>query len=106
MAMHLIKLARNWLLRRAFQSVATFQGTGLGMFQIGVTFKVLVLTLALPGPETGLSSKVFYEAMTAHLCLSSPAVVSGGWVGKNTVRGGALIDQFGDAFFLGRLPFK
>ena len=53
--------------------------------------------LALPGPETGLSSKVFSEAMAAHLCLPSPALVSGGWVGKNTVRGGAVIDEFGDA---------
>ena len=53
--------------------------------------------LALPGPETGLSSKIFSEAMAAHLCLPSPAVVSGGWVGKNTVRGGAVIDGFGDA---------
>jgi hypothetical protein len=35
--------------------------------------------------------------MAAHLCLPSPAVLSGGWVGKNTVRGGAVIDRFGDA---------
>jgi hypothetical protein len=53
--------------------------------------------LALPGPDTGLSAKVFTEAMAAHLCLPSPAVVTGGWVGKNTVRGGAVIDQFGYA---------
>ena len=53
--------------------------------------------LALPGPDTGLSSKVFSEAMSAHLCLPSPAVVGGGWVGKTTVRGGAMIDKFGDA---------
>ena len=51
----------------------------------------------MPGPDTGLSAKVFTEAMAAHLCLPSPAVVTGGWVGKNTVRGGAVIDQFGDA---------
>ena len=30
--------------------------------------------LALPGPDTGLSSSVFVEAMAAHLCLPSPAV--------------------------------
>ena len=53
--------------------------------------------LSLPGPDTGLSSKVFTEAIAAHLCLPSPAVVTGGWVGKNTVRGGAVIDKFGDA---------
>ena len=53
--------------------------------------------LSLPGPETGLSSAVFSEAMAAHLCLPSPAVTAGGWVGKNTVRGGAVVDKFGDA---------
>ena len=53
--------------------------------------------LALPGPDTGLSSPVFTEAMAAHLCLHSPAVIAGGWVGKVTVRGGEVIDKFGDA---------
>ena len=52
--------------------------------------------LALPGPKTGLSSAVFVEAFAAHLCLPSPAVTSGGWVGRNTMRGGGIIDQFGD----------
>ena len=53
--------------------------------------------MSLPGPETGLSSAVFSEAMAAHLCLPSPAVNAGGWVGKWTVRGEAVIDKFGDA---------
>ena len=53
--------------------------------------------LALNGSDTGLSSTVFREAMAAHLCLPSPAVVNGGWVVKNTVMGGAIIDGFGDA---------
>ena len=48
------------------------------------------------GPDTGISSKVFTEAMASHLCHPSPAVDLGGWVGKNTVRGGALIDHYGD----------
>ena len=52
--------------------------------------------LALPGPDTGISSKAFTEAMASHLCLPSPSVVLG-WVGKYTVRGGAVIDKFGDA---------
>ena len=34
--------------------------------------------------------------MASHLCLPSPSVDLGGWVGKNTVRGGALIDHYGD----------
>ena len=53
--------------------------------------------LALPGRDTGLSSQVFTEAMAAHLCLPSPAVAAGGWVGRTTVRGGVVIDKFGDA---------
>ena len=53
--------------------------------------------LALPGPDNGLSSPVFSEAMAAHLCLPSPAVTAGQWVGRTTVRGGAMIDKFGDA---------
>ena len=53
--------------------------------------------LALPGPDTGISSMAFTEVMASHLCLPSSSVVLGGWVGKNTVRGGAVIDQFGDA---------
>ena len=53
--------------------------------------------LALPGPDTGISSMAFTEAMASHLCLPSPSVVLGGCVGKKTVRGGAVIDQFGDA---------
>ena len=52
--------------------------------------------ISLPGPKTGLSSAVFVEAFAAHLCLPSPAVTSGGWVGRNTMRGGGIIDQFGD----------
>ena len=44
--------------------------------------------LSLPGPDTGLSSSVFVETMAAHLCLPSPAVTAGGWVGRMTVRGG------------------
>ena len=53
--------------------------------------------LALPGPDTGLATKVFAVAMAAHLCLPSPAVVAGGLVGRPTVRGVAVIDQFGGA---------
>ena len=37
--------------------------------------------LALPGPHTGLTSKVFAEAMAAHLCLPSPTVTASGYVG-------------------------
>ena len=52
--------------------------------------------LSLAGPDNGLSSAVI-EAVAAHLCLPSPSVTAGGWVGKSTVRGGAVIDKFGDA---------
>ena len=53
--------------------------------------------MSLPGPENGLSSVVFSESMAAHLCLPSPAVTRGGWVGKTTTRGGEILDKFGDA---------
>ena len=48
--------------------------------------------LALPGPETGLSSAVFVEAAAAHLCLPSPACSDkvGQKVGRTTV------DIYGD----------
>ena len=39
MAIHLVKFARNWLLKRTFVSVTTSQESGLGVFQIEVTFK-------------------------------------------------------------------
>ena len=52
--------------------------------------------LTCPGPSTGLSGKVFAEALSAHLCLPSPAVVMGGWVGKPVCPGGESINQFGD----------
>ena len=53
--------------------------------------------LALPGPGTGLSSAVFVEAMAAHLCIASRAVTAGGWVERTTVRGGPVLDMYGDA---------
>lgn len=53
--------------------------------------------LALPGPKTGLSTAVFAEAMTAHLCVESPALRDSGWVGKVVGRRGAETDKFGDA---------
>ena len=53
--------------------------------------------LALPGPLTGLSNSVFREAMAAHLCLDSPAVVASGFVGKSIGRRGQIIDRYGDA---------
>ena len=52
--------------------------------------------LALPGSSTGLSSPVFCEAVAAHLCLPSPAVLGSGWVGKTLGRRGGVIDPYGD----------
>ena len=34
--------------------------------------------------------------MSAHLCLPSPAIVNGGWVGKAVGREGDICDKFGD----------
>ena len=53
--------------------------------------------LATPGSQLSLSSSAFQEAMSAHLCLPSPAVVKGGLVGKRVGRNKEVIDKFGDA---------
>ena len=34
--------------------------------------------------------------MLAHLCLASPAIVNGGWVGKKVGRNGEVINKYGD----------
>ena len=49
------------------------------------------------GRDLGLSSAVFKEALSSHLCLPSPAIQGGGWVGKAVGTRGAIIDKFGDA---------
>ena len=53
--------------------------------------------LATPGSNLSLSTSAFQEAMSAHLCLPSPAVVKGGLVGKKVGRNKEVIDKFGDA---------
>ena len=53
--------------------------------------------LATPGSQLSLSSSAFQEAMSAHLCLPSPAVVKGGLVGKRVGRNKEVIDKFGDS---------
>ena len=52
--------------------------------------------LAIPSRDNCLSSPVFKEALSAHLCLPSPALRQGGWVGKPVGRRGEVIDPFGD----------
>ena len=53
--------------------------------------------LATPGADLSLSSPAFKEALSAHLCLPSPAIIDGGWLGKSIGKRGAVIDKFGDA---------
>ena len=53
--------------------------------------------LATPSQDLRMSTPVFKEAMSAHLCLPSPAVRDGGWVGKRVGGRGEVIYQFGDA---------
>ena len=53
--------------------------------------------LASPGSELSISRSAFQEALSAHLCLASPAVVNGGWVGRKVGRQGEIIDKFGDS---------
>ena len=54
--------------------------------------------LAAPSSDLGMSSPVFQEAMSAHLCLPSPAIRNGGWLGKTVpgARGEVPIDMYGD----------
>ena len=42
-----------------------------------------------------MSSPVFREALSAHLCLPSPAIRDGAWVGKPVGTQGEVIDKFG-----------
>ena len=53
--------------------------------------------LALPSRENCISSAVFREALSAHLCLPSPAIRTGGWLGKPVGTKGQVVDKFGDA---------
>ena len=53
--------------------------------------------LASPGPDLGMTSPVFQEALSAHLLLPSPAICNGGWLGREIPGGGGVvIDMFGD----------
>ena len=52
--------------------------------------------LATPSQDLSMSTPIFKEAMSAHLCLPSPAVRDGGWVGKRVGGRGEVIDKFGD----------
>ena len=53
--------------------------------------------LAIPSLDLGMSAPVFKEAMSAHLCLPSPAIRDGGWEGKSVGSKGIRIDKFGDS---------
>ena len=53
--------------------------------------------LATPGSGLSMAGPVFQEALAAHLCLPSPAIMKGGWEGKHLGRNGARIDKFGSA---------
>ena len=52
--------------------------------------------LTCPSRDLGMSSPVFREALSAHLCLPSPAIRDGGWVGRPVGTKGDVIDKFGD----------
>ena len=52
--------------------------------------------LTCPSRDLGMSSPVFREALSAHLCLPSPAIRDGAWVGKPVGTQGDVIDKFGD----------
>ena len=52
--------------------------------------------LTCPSRDLGMSASVFQEALSSHLCLPSPAILNGGWVGKPVGSQGDVIDKFGD----------
>ena len=52
--------------------------------------------LAIPSRDNCLSTPVFREALSAHLCLPSPALREGGWVGRPVGTSGQVVDRFGD----------
>ena len=52
--------------------------------------------LAIPSRDNRLSTAVFREALSAHLCLPSPALREGGWVGRPVGTKGEVVDKFGD----------
>ena len=53
--------------------------------------------LAIPSPNLSLSTRVFREAFSSHLCLASPEVKAGGWVGRPVGSKGEVVDKFGDS---------
>jgi hypothetical protein len=52
--------------------------------------------LALPSPDLAMSAATFKEALSSHLCLPSPALREGGWVGRPVGTDGKVVDRFGD----------
>ena len=52
--------------------------------------------LAIPNRDNCLSSPIFKEAISSHLCLPSPALREGGWVGQPVRSRGGVVDKFGD----------
>ena len=52
--------------------------------------------LAIPNRDNCLSTPIFKEAISSHLCLPSPALREGGWVGRPVGSRGVVVDKFGD----------
>ena len=53
--------------------------------------------LNCPSPDLGFSTPVFQEALSSHLCMPSPAIRDGAWLGKRMCRECGVIDRWGDA---------
>jgi len=52
--------------------------------------------LTCPSPDLGLSTPVFKEALSSHLCMPSPVIRDGAWVGRRVCRECGVIDLWGD----------
>ena len=53
--------------------------------------------LAIGNPDLSLSARVFRDAFSSHLCLPSPELRDGGWVGRPVGSKGDVVDKFGDS---------
>ena len=89
---------RHQLLKHALNEYPDRQARPVTVFQNVSNDKVAGRwLLATPSQDLSMSTPICKEAMSAHLCLPSPAVRDGGWVGKRVGGRGVVSDKFGDA---------
>ena len=89
---------RNRLLKKALSSHAIRTARPVTVFPNIADDKCAgSWLLATPSPDSSMSAKVFREALSSHLCLPSPALRDGGWIGRPVGSRGEVVDKFGDS---------